>query len=54
MKYVSPKYEHVACTSEDIMWLSGIFEFTPGGADTDDTTNDVSVSVGVGDLMPKN
>ena len=53
MKYVSPKYEHVAYTSEDIMWLSGIFEFTPGGADTDDTTNDVSVSVGVGDLMPK-
>lgn len=52
MKYVSPKYEHEAYASEEIMWLSGIFEFTPGGVDSDDTTNDVTVSVGVGDLMP--
>lgn len=49
MKYVSPKYEHVAYTSEDIMWLSGIFNFT----EKEETPeNDVSVSVGVGDLMP--
>lgn len=49
MKYVSPKYEQITFECEDIMFISGIFNFTE---DEETPENDVSVSVGVGDLMP--
>lgn len=56
MKYVSPKYEYEVLDTEDIMFISlgnGIWgEITEGGVDEDDTTKDVSVSVGVGSLLP--
>ena len=56
MKYVSPKYEYEALDTEDIMFISlgnGIFgTLIPGGVDEDDKTNDVSVEVDVGNLLP--
>ena len=49
MKYVSPRYEQIAFECEDIMFLSGIFDFTE---DPNTPENDVSVSVDVENLMP--
>ncbi len=58
MKYVSPKYELEVLATEDIMLISfgnGILgEMIDGGADTDDETNDVSVEIDVGNLLPNN
>lgn len=55
MKYVSPKYEYEVLNTEDIMFISlgnGIFGEIVENGDQDGNTNDVSVKVDVGDLLP--
>ncbi|MBQ7906444.1 MAG: hypothetical protein IJ309_00560 [Clostridia bacterium] len=52
MKYVSPKYEYQVFTSEDIMLFSDLSDIFNVTENPETPENDVSVSVGVGDLMP--